>query len=305
MVFADIDGDGRDDYVVIGSTGSLFVYRNGGPNSGAPDGWLWYRLGPIAGGVAPRENIRLADINGDGKANYLIVDDKTGAVTAYLNGGANPSANLGWVWIQINKIASGIGDGAGVRFADFDGDGKADYAWVSEGGAVTLYLNGGQNSAAPNGWLWVPAPNNPVATGVGAARDEVRFADLDGDGKADYLRMSKLTGAVQLWHNAGVVDSKWIWVQENEVAQGVGANGLSIQYGNILGSGRADYAVVDPVTSGIYLWANGCQGPTGTGPVPTGFPPRKGGSHPKTSPSMSCNDFQGQCRYERVQTCFF
>ncbi len=55
---------------------------------------------------------------GDGRADYLIVDPKTGGVSAYLNGGENVAASTGWIWLPQGSIAGGIGDGAGVKFAD-------------------------------------------------------------------------------------------------------------------------------------------------------------------------------------------
>jgi hypothetical protein len=60
----------------------------------------------------------MADIDGDGKVDYLIVDPKTGATSWYQNGGADGAANGGWSWVPKGQIASGIGDGAGVQFAD-------------------------------------------------------------------------------------------------------------------------------------------------------------------------------------------
>lgn len=57
---------------------------------------------------------------GDGKADFLIVDQNSGATTAYLNGGPNSDPSQGYVWLPVNgQIASGIGrDGKGIRFAD-------------------------------------------------------------------------------------------------------------------------------------------------------------------------------------------
>jgi len=47
----------------------------------------------------------------------VYADDKTGAVTMYANGGPGD----GWLWINEGVIASGLGEGAGVRFADING----------------------------------------------------------------------------------------------------------------------------------------------------------------------------------------
>ena len=56
---------------------------------------------------------------GDGRADYLSVDLKSGAVECYLNGGRNVHNASEWVWLPQPPIATGIGrDGKGVRFAD-------------------------------------------------------------------------------------------------------------------------------------------------------------------------------------------
>ncbi|KAL8989587.1 MAG: hypothetical protein Q9169_008329 [Polycauliona sp. 2 TL-2023] len=173
-------GDGVDDYLHIDEAGILTAYVNGGPRGGGNDGWIWYPQGEkglINTGIgAKREQIRLADIDGDGKADYLAVDMKTGAVTAYLNGGKNPDANKGWVWPPQGVIATGIGrDGQGVQFADINGDGKADYVWISQTGELLVYLNLiGDNPAK-----FLPYNDGKsIATGVGGSRDEIRLADI-------------------------------------------------------------------------------------------------------------------------------
>jgi hypothetical protein len=68
----------------------------------------------------------MADLDGDGLADYLVVDEKTGAVTFWRNGGPDASKSGGWSWENLGQVATGLGVGVGVQFADIDGDGKAD-----------------------------------------------------------------------------------------------------------------------------------------------------------------------------------
>ena len=56
-----------------------------------------------------------------------MLDPKTGQLDAYLNKGPDPaSASQGWAWEPIGSIATGLGRGADIRFADIDGEGVSN-----------------------------------------------------------------------------------------------------------------------------------------------------------------------------------
>ncbi|MEW1551896.1 GDSL-type esterase/lipase family protein, partial [Streptomyces tsukubensis] len=79
-----------------------------------------------------------ADFDGDGKADYLVVGPG-GTVKAHINtDGAGG-------WRNAGTVATGSPDGSwtagDIRFADFDGDGKADYLVVGPGGTVKAHIN--------------------------------------------------------------------------------------------------------------------------------------------------------------------
>ncbi|MFI1422676.1 FG-GAP repeat domain-containing protein [Streptomyces sp. NPDC020731] len=82
--FADVNGDGRDDYLRTGENGSVHAYVNtvGATNIHWEEHLNW------APGVSygSRDKLRLADVNGDAKADYLMVGN-SGAVHAYFNDG--------------------------------------------------------------------------------------------------------------------------------------------------------------------------------------------------------------------------
>ncbi|KAF1955835.1 SGNH hydrolase [Byssothecium circinans] len=193
VMFADINGDGRDDYLWISPEGLVTAYINGGEKKGG--GWLWTSLGQIAGeGTgATRETTRFADIDGDGKADYMVVG-KEGSLNAWLNFGYGDKPD----WYPLGIIATGIGDAAGVQLVDLNNDGRADYVWLDKDGAAKAYINnrGGSGGLAPD---WINAGS--IATGVGAKREELRFADLNGDGKKDYVWVDHASGALDVWFN--------------------------------------------------------------------------------------------------------
>ncbi|RFU29502.1 hypothetical protein B7463_g6841, partial [Scytalidium lignicola] len=201
--FADLNGDGRAEYLWVHPNGSVEAWLNlGGPNDGpnaAQVGWLYQ--GFIATGIgAPGSSISFADLNGDGRAEYLSTDP-SGAVTCYLNLGPTiddgpHAAIVGW--LPQGVIATGVG---GVRnqtvFADINGDSRADYLQVtrSGSGAVNEWLNGGGPNDGPNAAQVVWYPQGQITTGDRTSGANVMFADLNGDGRAEYLEVDPATSA--------------------------------------------------------------------------------------------------------------
>ncbi|MEV5897338.1 FG-GAP-like repeat-containing protein [Nonomuraea fuscirosea] len=181
--FADIDGDGRDDYLMTDSAGRVSAWGNALPSP------RWAEMGEVAAGVSggTRDGLRFADLNGDGRDDYLMVDPQ-GGVRAW--GNAVPSPR----WTEWGQVAAGVPGATReeVRFADIDGDGADDYLLVSPQGQVRAWIN---NLPSPTWTEW-----GVVAPGVGASRDEVRFADIDGDSRDDYLVVSD-TGRGRAWFN--------------------------------------------------------------------------------------------------------
>ncbi|MFC4065485.1 FG-GAP-like repeat-containing protein [Actinoplanes subglobosus] len=185
--FADFDGDGRDDYLWITSTGAVRVYLNRGGDAG--DGW------PLVGQVAPgmtanADQVRFADFDGDGKTDYFLISE-TGVVNVQLNRGGDGHGG----WLNLGKVAGGLTtDATRVRLTDYDGDGRVDYVWIDENGAVQAWLNRGGDGRG--GWQGL----GQVALGATTDHDQVRFAQYTTDTRADYVRVN-LNGAVDVWTN--------------------------------------------------------------------------------------------------------
>ena len=70
-----------------------------------------------------------ADLNSDGRADYLWVNQDDGAVIAYLNTGQGNE--ISWKAVNDGKpMAYGVGKGAGVHFANMGGQKQVDYLLV-------------------------------------------------------------------------------------------------------------------------------------------------------------------------------
>jgi lysophospholipase L1-like esterase len=210
----------------------------------ATGGWLG--RGQIATGVgAPASQVQLADFNGDGRDDYLVVD-ANGAVTAWINNGGDGAGG----WTSVGRVAGGTGAPATsvIRFADLDGDGRADYLVLAPNGAVTAWINNGGDGGG--GWIG----RGVIATGTGAPASQVRFADIDGDRKADYLVLAD-NGQMSAWVNNNAATGGG-WISRGLVASGTGNPATMVQLANFNCDGRVDYLVVAPSNGQLQAWTN-------------------------------------------------
>ncbi|MBD0738645.1 FG-GAP-like repeat-containing protein [Streptomyces sp. CBMA29] len=204
--FADFDGDGRTDYILIGDGGEISVWLNrGGDGRGG-----WAPLGQIATGrTADASHVRFADFDGDGKTDYVLIG-AGGEISAWLNRGGDGHGG----WALLGQVATGrTADAGRVRFADFDGDGRAEYVLIGTGGDVSIWLNRGGDGRG--GWINV----GQVATGVTTDAGRVSLADFTGDGNADYILGDNTTHAatVYVWQGG---DGHGSWNNIGRVATG-------------------------------------------------------------------------------------
>ncbi|MEV6689271.1 FG-GAP-like repeat-containing protein [Streptomyces sp. NPDC051130] len=249
--WADFDGDGRSDYLTIADNGEVRAWLNQG---GKPGGG-WKELGAVASGTtSDRSRVRLADFDGDGRADYWVINPD-GAVNVWLNRGGDPAGAGGWQ--SIGEAATGTTTRPEqVRLADFDGDGKADYLTIADNGAVHAYLNRGGDQAGSTGWRDI----GQVATGTTKDRARVHLADYDGDGRADYWTVNS-GGSVSTYLNRGG-DNHGGWQLLGQTATGVTGDHTKVELADFDGDGHADYLLTGPNGS-VSAWLFNGGDPSG------------------------------------------
>ncbi len=175
--------------------------------------------------------MRLADYDGDGRADYLLIN-ANGSVRVFLNKGGDGRGG----WSDLGQVASGLtadpsqvtfadfdGDGRRVagglttdrsrlRLADFDGDGRADYNVVNPDGSITTFLNKGGDGHG--GW----SDHGRTASGLTTDQSTVALADIDADGHADYLVTTGPTTA--FLNNGGDGRNNPGWIDYGRIAAG-------------------------------------------------------------------------------------
>lgn len=111
--------DGLTCIRLLHDSGALEVYLNIGDYGSASITWV--SQGQIASGLGT-DNVTLADIDGDGRADYLIFDEN-GGISGYLNKRSDQEGHP--IWIEQgtgDSIASGaFAPYNRIRMADING----------------------------------------------------------------------------------------------------------------------------------------------------------------------------------------
>ncbi|MFC9797253.1 FG-GAP-like repeat-containing protein [Streptomyces sp. NPDC127584] len=262
---ADLNGDGRDDYIKVAGDYRIAGWLNGSDNpAGTP---TWNYLGLIGPPLPATDIVDFADIDGDHRADLLVIGGGgNGYINAFHNAG--PGSSGGWRWNPLGRIAPGVGaPGSLVRMADINGDSRADYLVMGrDNGSVQAWINNGPSASSDSGWAWDAA--GMIASGVGVPAQQIVFADVTGDGRADYLSMGADNGSVTLWENGGPATG-WAWYPRGRIAGGAGAPSARVMFGHLHArtgpnnNARADYVVFDDVSGAMNMWLS--LGPPASG----------------------------------------
>jgi hypothetical protein len=159
---ADLNGDGRNDLVV--------VYRDSNVIRILSETWngrLVYSP-PYAVGSSPR-SVATGDFNGDGKIDIAVANHDSGDVSILYgtngSGGFSPVVNYSVTYSPYGIVA-----------ADFNHDGKTDVAVASDN-YVSVRLSNGTGFDAPVPYA-AHANDNPKV---------ITVADVNGDGQSDIV----------------------------------------------------------------------------------------------------------------------
>ncbi|PVH79243.1 carbohydrate esterase family 3 protein [Cadophora sp. DSE1049] len=246
VYWADINGDGIDDYVYVAANANLgfgVALSTGNGNLGA---YLYY---PFSG-YCLRRGVRWADMTGDGRNDPCCLYP-TGDLECWQNTPGGDARQPNFVHLGIVKKSEGYPQ-AQIRLADIDGDGRADYVCFSASGTeIWGWRNGAVDNLPPAYWY----PMRGVASGLPSMEmSGWGFADLNGDKRDDLIWVDvngKVLGLTPVWENMGSTHG--------------GQSGPAVvDFGAFMGSGSADYSsiTIDSKTSNVYVdrWRNDDSG---------------------------------------------
>ncbi|KAJ6057366.1 hypothetical protein N7460_000640 [Penicillium canescens] len=232
--WGDLNNDGLDDFICISREGAI----------AAP------------GGDLAQTNVRLGDIDGDGRIDYCLVKGN-GDIQCWRNGGQKdaPTNEFGGYWQDLGIVftGKGMGDIDGVRLVDINGDFRADWLWLDDEGKVTTYINQrgtGKGSLAPD---WRRIGITHAGMGVKGARDRIKFGQIWPGGGVDYSWIESM-------------ENKPTWNHYTHVWKNVGKGGTTLKgdgdfYCDWRGTGADDYIWISPNGRGL-LYGNVHKPPT-------------------------------------------
>lgn len=221
----DIDGDGKADLVVNNvdsSSVSIFLNTSSGGTINTGSFTLYSR---IAISSKPN-NVKLADIDGDGKLDIVCAINNNTNVAIV----RNTTTSTGSPTFASVSTASLATIQAVVAIADFDGDGKADIAVTLPGtSAVGILLN-----TSSIGAISFAAVVNVAA---GSAPNGVATADFNGDNRTDIVAVNAGGNSVSVFQNNSTSGSLSFG---SAVTLSTGSAPIDVQTADIDADGKMD-----------------------------------------------------------------
>ena len=234
IAVGDFNGDGIADLVVGTSLDDHSVNILLGDGSG---GFAPAPGSPIATGSAS-QGIAIGDFNGDGIADLAVTNAITSSVSILLGDGSGRFAPSPGSPVAVGPNPYGVATG------DFNGDGIADLAVVSQlSSNVSVLLGDGSGRFAP-------APGSPIATGT--APFGVVVGNFNGDSIADLAVTNTTTNNVSILLGDG--SGRFVPAPGSPVATGTSPLGVAIADFN--GDGLVDLTTANRNSSNVSVLLN-------------------------------------------------
>ncbi|MFB6500529.1 protein kinase [Streptomyces sp. NPDC002466] len=203
--FGYIDGDDFPDCMVVAPDGRMTVHTWKGESpegarmcmndyTGTPDVFSEGATGDRPS-VDPKARILFADVTGGGRDDYLLIGPD-GTTRAWYNRDFQSANGREYLdWAPPEDIDGVRKESEEILYADIDGDLRDDRVLITAEGGALAWINEGAKGAGGKFRKF-----GRIAEDSGVPPQEVRFADVDGDGRADFLRIER-NGVIHAWLN--------------------------------------------------------------------------------------------------------
>ncbi len=163
---ADMDGDGRDDIVILDQSRNLYVLYQGATGS-----FTSYAMGQAAN--ADQWGMAVGDVDRDGHKDFFSGGSNDGVHFLRMTGRGQ---SLGWTNLNNGTMFMQC-----ANMADINNDGSLDAFGCHDNGAPRIWLNNGAGSLTYNNYIdFATNPTSDMSGNYGSV-----FTDFDNDGDLD------------------------------------------------------------------------------------------------------------------------
>jgi hypothetical protein len=251
LAVADLDGDGRDDFVFANPALERITVDYGARDVNV--------VGPRvvrdrSDGLLAPDAVQLADLDGDGVRDMVVANSGGNSIVVYLGLGdgrfGDPVGGASGFPVGTNPT--------GLSVRNVNGDGHPDLLVANTGSNdVSVLLGQGSGSS----WTMIPGPR--LATAGGPVATEV--ADLTGDGHADLAVANRQANNVQVFPGLG----GGFFDDRAPLTFAAGQQPAGLFVGNFgagtglatINSGSDDVTVINPTTGQTQSFAAGGSRP--------------------------------------------
>ncbi len=243
LVAADVDDDGKTDVMTTENFGDLRIFQNTQATAGTPI--TTSSLTELGSTLLGGYNSTVYDIDGDGKA------DLVSGSGIYKNNSTAGTISFG------PRVVSGYQSFVRTAVADFNKDGKLDYASTS--GSASLLISENQSSRGnfvAVGSIFTYMQSNVTLT-TGSTSLGIVAEDFDGDGYEDLITVNQSSNNMTIYLNTkqvGQMSASSFSFLGNYSVAGSQPNGITAA--DFDGDGKIDVAVSYFNSSFVSVYRN-------------------------------------------------
>lgn len=196
VVVGDLDGDGKPEIVVANQfKNTITVYKNKANSGSITTSSFATPVKLLTDTLSLPTSVAIADMDGDGKAELIIVNSYRDKVSVLKNIGAKGVVSSATFAAAIN-YTTGTGPTT-VVVADIDGDGKPDMA-ISNFSAKSVSV---LRNTTKNNTIDSTSFAAKVDFTVGTGPNSVIASDLNGDGKPELISVNQGSNTISVLTN--------------------------------------------------------------------------------------------------------